>query len=235
METPRPHEKAQPEIHFAGCAAAYTSDRAHDPAINAAFIGFQQKISAGLGLAAARRPINATTLALSALALLGFGGGLGLAFFSFNTPENSRSAVAARAPEIIYTAPAVVERSSAPTEPPAALIASGSAGFLTATTFDLRAEEQPLPETSLWREIDRPQVDVFSSSAPNSEAPLFAAAAAGEMAFPGEGPAEVGNPEITGDFGALTVATVPEPSTWATMIMGAGLLLLSGKLKRRRR
>jgi hypothetical protein len=32
----------------------------------------------------------------------------------------------------------------------------------------------------------------------------------------------------------LTAAPVPEPSTWASMISGAGLLIIFGKLKRRR-
>lgn len=87
-------------------------------------------------------------------------------------------------------------------------------------------------ESSLWSVI-APPADPFAMSAGSGDAPSFAAIAS---QVPGSGaPGDLaGAGELASGFGALTVTTVPEPSTWATMLSGAGLLVLAGRFRRRR-
>ena len=231
METPRETRQAQPEIHFAGGIDVLRSAGVTDPAVNAAFIAFHKNVGKMHPRDDHKAFISRGGLALAALAVLGFGGGLSLALFSFNSPDSPGSAVAARPPEIIYTAPAAAPPAE-DAAPDQLYAAAGELPLFANTTFELRAQDQPVPETSIWRAHDHDGLGSFSRS-PGAIGGL-SFAAAGEQGFSGgstlDGPAA----DITGEFGALTAAPVPEPSTWATLISGAGLLVLFGKVKRRR-
>lgn len=236
METPRTNPKVLPEIRFAGSLDVPASRASADPAVTAAFIAFHR--SAGTdSLAPRRRYVNRGTIALAALAFLGFGGGLFLALFSFNSPEGSSSRVAAaRPPEVIYTAHAASE---APQDGPAApdYAVAGSADPIEGTLFALAAPAQAAPETSSWSDFSsEPSHSIAGAYASGSYASAGAPAFAGstEPAAPAEGPNGLAASDISIGFDALTAAPVPEPSTWATMISGAGLLVLFGRVKRRR-
>ena len=231
METPRPTRSAQPEIHFAGGLDVPRSGGVSDPAVHAAFLAFHRNLGTATRDTSRKGFISRGGLALAVLTLLGFGGGLSLAVFSFNSPEQSRSAVAGRAPEIIYTAPAaavVAEQA----EPRPVYDVPGELPLLADTTFGLRAPDQPVPETSVWRDADQAMLGSFGDS--YARAGGFSFAGVGEQSFPGGSTLGAPAADITTGFDALTAAPVPEPSTWATMISGAGLLVLFGKLKRRR-
>ena len=231
METPRPTRSAEPEIHFAGGLHVPRSGDVSDPAVHAAFLAFHRILGTATRDDARKGFISRGGLALTVLTLLGFGGGLSLAVFSFNSPETTRSEVAGRAPEIIYTAPAaavVAEQA----EPVPIYEAPSELPLLADTAFELRAPDQPVPETSVWRDADRAMLASFGDSYARGGG--FSFNSVPDQSFPGG--STLGGPagDITSGFDALTAAPVPEPSTWATMISGAGLLVLFGKLKRRR-
>ena len=231
METPRLTRSAQPEIQFAGSLDMPRSGNVSDPAVHAAFLAFHRNLGTATRDNSRKAFISRGGLALTLLTLLGFGGGLSLAVFSFNSPEQSRSAVAGRPPEIIYTAPAAAVAPEQ-TEPAPVYDAPGELPLLAETTFELRAPDQPVPETSVWRDADRAMLGSLGESYARGGG--FSFATGGEQSFPGGSALADPAGEITTGFGALNAAPVPEPSTWATMISGAGLLVLFGKLKRRR-
>ena len=231
METPRPTRSAQPEIHFAGGLDVPRSGYVSDPAVHAAFLAFHRNLGAATRDNSRKGFISRGGLALTVLTLLGFGGGLSLAVFSFNSPERSSSAVAGRAPEIIYTAPAVAVAPER-TEPAPVYDAPGELPLLADTTFELRVPDQAVPETSVWRDADRAMLGSFADSQARGGA--FSFAGVSEQSFPGGSTLGAPAADITTGFDALTAAPVPEPSTWATLISGAGLLVIFGKLKRRR-
>lgn len=231
MERPRITRLAQPEIRFTGGTVAPPSDTVSDPAVAAAFIAFHRNNAGAVAAAPRKRCINRGSVALAMLALVGFGGGLSLAFFAFNSPEKPGSAVTARAPEIIYTAPAkAVESPSADTAP--AFHLSGERGLFAASAFELRAEDEPIPETSIWRGPDRDFAGAFAGI--QGAANVSSLAVAAQSALPAASAVGAATADITTGFDALTAAPVPEPSTWASMVSGAGLLLIFAKAKRRR-
>ena len=223
METPRTPRSAQPEINFAGSPDAPGSHDVSDPTVNAAFIAFHRNSARLAAPRPVKRHMNRGAIALAALTLIGFGGGLSLAFFAFNSPEKSGGAVASRGPEIIYMAPAAAE-------PPAKADAaplydvSGEVGLFASSAFGLRAEDDPIPETSVWRDTSQRGAFPFSGSFSDDGAPALALSA--EQGFAGEPLSVATAGEITSGFGALTAAAVPEPSTWASMLAGAALLLV---------
>ena len=230
MQTPGNNPKAQSEIHFAGSLDVPASQPSRDPAVTAAFIAFHRN-TGGTASGAWRKPyVNRGALALAALAVLGFGGGLSLAIFSFNSPEGSRSPVAARPPEVIYTARMAVE---APSDAAAAPEYSVTefADPIAAPVFALAAPDDRGPETSIWRDPISESSRSFGGSYASAGTPAFGGIT--EAMVPAEGPNGSGS-DITTGFDALTAAPVPEPSTWATMISGAGLLVLASRFKRRR-
>ena len=231
METPRDTRQAQPEIHFAGGSDVLRSAGDTDPAVSAAFIAFHKNLGKVHSRDDRKGFISRGGLALAALAVLGFGGGLSLALFAFNSPDGPRSAVAARPPEIIYTAPATLP----PAEdagPDQLYAAAGELPSFADTRFELRAQDQAVPETSIAQAHHHGGVASFGSLPGSLGGAGFAAL--GEQAFPGGSMLDAPAADITGGFGALTAAPVPEPSTWATLVSGAGLLVLFGKFKRRR-
>ncbi len=231
METPRGTRQAELEIQFAGGIDAPRAGGVTDPAVSAAFIAFHKNLDKMHPRDARKGFISRGGLALAALAVLGFGGGLSLALFSFNSPDRPGSAVAARPPEIIYTAPAA----AAPAEdaaPEQLYQPAGELPSLAETKFELRTEDRAMAENSIWQPADHGGLSSFSGSRAADGGPSFAAI--GEQAFPAGSTVPGPVADITGDFGALTAAPVPEPSTWATLISGAGLLVVFGKLKRRR-
>ena len=231
METPRGTRQAHPEIHFAGGFDVARCDSTSDPAVNAAFIAFHRNLDKLHPRAARTGFISRGGLALAALAIVGFGGGLSLALFSFNSADSPGTAVAARPPEMIYTAP----RPMPPAEdaaPDQLYAAAGELPPFANTTFELRATDRRVPDTSIWQAHDHRGVGSFSGAPGSLGGPSFAAVAEQGVS----GGTTLGSPagDIAGDFGALTAAPVPEPSTWATLISGAGLLVLFGKVRRRR-
>ena len=231
MQTPRTTSKVPPEIQFSGSHDVPASQPARDPAVAAAFVAFNRSTGGANRTAARKGYLNRGTVALAALAFLGFGGGLFLAIFSFNSPEVSSSLVAARPPEVIYTARMAAD---APQDGPAAPeyeIAS-PADPIEAPVFALAAPDQPVPETSIWRDLSSEPDRSFGGSYASAGAPAFAGIS--EPIAPAEGPNGPAASDITIGFDALTAAPVPEPSTWATLISGAGMLVLFGHFKRRR-
>ena len=233
METPGTMSQAQPEIQFTGGHGALVP-QSSDATVTAAFVRFHRQTVQTLPQKGSRGSVNRTGLALAALAVLGFGGGLSLAFFSFNSPEKSGSVIAARPPEIIYRAPVLAEPEQMTPDAPR-YDANSELEMFTASAFELRPNDQQIPETSIWRdaEAERPNFGSFAIGSQNSaNAPTFAVAEQQGVS----GGSVVGAPEaeISADFGALTAAPVPEPSTWATMISGAGMLMLFTRFKRRR-
>jgi hypothetical protein len=110
MQKPGTNPTAQPEIQFAGSLDVPASQAPRDPAVAAAFMAFHRRTDGGDRAAAGKGPFSRGAVALASLAFLGFGGGLFLAFFSFNSPEGTSSRVAARPPEVIYTARMVAMR-----------------------------------------------------------------------------------------------------------------------------
>lgn len=230
MEKPRIRRLAEPEIHFAGGSFAPASQAGSDPAIHAAFVAFHRNNTGALAAAPRKRSINRGGIALAALALLGFGGGLSLAFFAFNSPEKPANAVASRAPEIIYTAPARAAETGDTDAAP--VFHLSERGLFATTPFELRAEDEPIPETSIWRGLDHDFADAFAGI--GGAATASSLALAGQSALPAASALGAATAEITTGFDALTAAPVPEPSTWASMLSGAGLLLVFAKLKRRR-
>ena len=231
MEPPPETRQAQPEIQFAGALDVPRSGGASDPAVHAAFIAFHKNLGKLHPRDVRKGFISRGGLALAALAILGFGGGLSLALFSFNSPDSPGGTVAARPPEMIYTAPAAAP----PTEdaaPDQLYAAAGELPLFANTTFELRAQDQPVPEASIWRAHDHDGLGSFSRSPGALGGPSFAAT--GEQGLSGSSTLGDSAADITGEFGAFTAAPVPEPSTWATLISGAGLLVLFGKVKRRR-
>ena len=232
METPRTQPKVQPEIQFAGSIDVPASRQSNDPAVTAAFVAFHRSTGGAAPLPARTRCFSRGALGLTALAVLGFGGGLFLAFFSFNSPEASGSVVGARPPELIYTARTVADAPAEPAPAPEYAI-SDSADAIAAPVFALSRSAQSGPETSIWPEPNAESNHSFASSYGSGGGQAFAAITA--PSAPGEGPGGLAPSDITTGFDALTAAPVPEPSTWATMISGAGLLLLVNRLKRRRR
>ena len=231
MSSPRNNSKAQPEIHLAGSFDVPASQPSRDPAVTAAFIAFHRNTGGAGSLAPRKRYVNRGAIALAALAFLGFGGGLFLAFFSFNSPEGTSSPVAARPPEVIYTARMVAD---APQDTPAApeYAVAEPADPIAAPVFALAAPEQRGPETSVWPDQRAERYGAAGGSYTSEGAPAFAGIS--EPMAPAEGPNGLAPSDITTGFDALTAAPVPEPSTWATMISGAALLLVFGRLKRRR-
>jgi hypothetical protein len=222
---------AQPEIEFLGRAAAPGSHHVSDPAVNAAFMAFHRNSARLAAGSPAKRRINRGAVALVALTVLGFGGGLSLAFFSFNGAETPRGSVASRAPEIIYTPPATADTPAQPGTVPLYDV-SGEAGlFASSSSFQLRAEDEPAPETSVWRDMSPRGGLGFNGTYSDNGTPTFALS--GEQGFSAAPLSDATAGGVTSDFGALTAAPVPEPSTWATMISGAGLLMIFGKFKRR--
>lgn len=231
QQTPRTNSQVQPEIEFAGSADVPASQTSRDPAVTAAFIAFHRSTGATHRSAARKGYFSRGAVALAALAFLGFGGGLFLAFFSFNSPEGSTSPVAARPPEVIYTARMVAD---APQDTAAApeYAVSEYNDPIKAAVLTLAAADRPSPETSIWPDQRSEQYRAVGSSYASPSAPAFAGIS--EPMAPAEGPNGLAPSDITVGFDALTAAPVPEPSTWATMITGAALLLVFGRLKRRR-
>ena len=228
METPRLSTAAHPEIQFAGSLAAPAARTPSDPAVAAAFIAFHRNTAGMVQLGMRKRYMSRGAVALSALALLGFGGGLFLAFFSFNSPEGSGRTVAARPSEFIYTAGVVSDDSeTASTAPSYGPIHDST---ISAPVFALAARDESTSETSLWRDAHGANLG-FSAQPYGSD---------GMRAFAAIGPVSAGAPRtslesvgITSGFDAFTAAPIPEPSTWATMLTGLGLLILVGRGKRR--
>ena len=70
-----------PEIQFTGSPMLPASEQPSDPAVAAAFIAFHRNTGGPIDLQRQRRGLGRATVALAALVLLGFGGGLFLAFF----------------------------------------------------------------------------------------------------------------------------------------------------------
>ena len=233
METPRTPRPAQPEIEFLGRPDAPRSHHVSDLTVRDAFVAFHRNTGSGVRIEPASGFISRGGLALTALTLLAFGGGLSLAVFSFNSPEKSGGATVARAPEIIYKAPATVEMPSEPEIAPVYDV-TDELGLFATSALELRAMDQPIPETSVWRDMSAANFSPFSGSYAGGGAPTFAGA--GEQSFASQPLANVDGTagDVTAGFGALTAAPVPEPSTWATMVSGAALLFVFGKLKRRR-
>ena len=232
MQTPRTSSKAEPEIQFAGSPTVPASRETRDAGVAAAFMAFHRSTGGTDSFAPRKRYVSRGAVALAALAFLGFGGGLFLAFFSFNSPEGSGSPVAARPPEVIYTARMAADAPQDAVGAPEYAVA-GSAVTIQAPVFALAAPAPEGPETSIWPDQQSEQYRSIAGSYASAGAPAFAGL--GEAMAPAEGPNGVASSEITVGFDALTAAPVPEPSTWATMITGAGLLLLVGAVKRRRR
>lgn len=231
QQTPRTHPTVQPEIHFAGSLDVPASRASRDPAVTAAFVAFHRSTGGTDQLAPRKGYFSRGAVALASLAFLGFGGGLFLAFFSFNSPEGSSSPVAARPAEVIYTARAVAAASQdAPVAPEYAV--SESPDAIAAPLFALAAPDRADPETSIWPDQRSEQYLAVGGSYISEGTPAFAGI--GEPMAPAEGPSGLTPSDITVGFDALTAAPVPEPSTWATMISGAALLLVFGRLKRRR-
>ena len=233
METPRHPANAQPQIRFIGDESVVAEGGVGDPVVTQAFVAFHR--STGRSSASRRGSsgfVSRSGLALAVLAFLGFGGGLSLAFFSFNGAEGSSSAFAARPPEMIYGAPPVAlpvtEAAAAQT-----YAASGEAGLFATARFELRGDDQPLNADSIWQDgggATAPAFDLLAASHTGS-VPMFAATA---NQIPGSNAVDESGAAITGGFSALTTAPapVPEPSTWVTMLTGAGLLVFVTRLKR---
>ncbi len=230
MQTPGTNPKAQPEIQFAGSLDVPVSQPSRDSAVTAAFMAFHRSTGGTGSLAPRKRYLSRGALAVAALTLLGFGGGLFLAIFSFNSPEGSSSPVAARPPEVIYTARMAADApQEVPVAPDYGMAESGDP--IAAPVFALAAPEDRGPATSIWRDFSSESHGLMGGAYAAAGVPAFAGMS--EPAAPAEGPNGPGA-DITSGFDALTAAPVPEPSTWATMISGAGLLLLVNRLKRRR-
>lgn len=230
MQTPGTNPKAQPEIQFLGGVNVSASRPSRDPAVTAAFLAFHRNTGGAGFLAPGKSCISRGALALAALAILGFGGGLFLAIFSFNTPEGSSSPVAARPPEVIYTARMATD---APQDAVAApeYAATNPAVPIAAPVFALAARDEGRPDTSIWRDSSSGSSRSFGDSYASAGTQAFAGI--NEAMAPAEGPNGAAS-DITTGFDALTAAPVPEPSTWATMISGAGLLVLASRFKRGR-
>ena len=235
MHTRRDSSQAQPEIEFLGEETVVpTSHAPTDPAVTAAFIAFHRKTGAIAASSQRSGYVSGGGLALAVLAILGFGGGLFLALFSFNSPEGSPGTAAGRPREMIYSAPANPE--ALPKSPDApSYAASGEAGFLLPAPFEIRPHGLVPDDISSWPDFDRGAVDSFATSIASAGGPMFAGMSS---ALPASGSAnDLAGGGFSSAFGALTgaPAPVPEPSTWATMLTGAGLLVFATRLKRRLR
>ena len=166
------------------------------------------------------------------LAVLGFGGGLSLASFSFNSPESSTQ-ISGVAPELLYLRPQA---------PPGSVAGSASGhsetveravdGSAIALLADLQLAR---PET-----YDVEQSALVSISASDSLARL---GSPDGLSFKGTGLSHApgsfeagGNPPIAlasdGAFAGV-VLPVPEPSSWAMMASGAGILLAAMRGRRK--
>jgi hypothetical protein len=163
------------------------------------------------------------------LAALGLGGGLAMAFFGFNSSESSPR-IAGVPREIIYVPPpgsrSPESTSAGEAADAAALLQSGgrATGNSLAILQAASPAEHPFGTEKFDLATTEPATNNFDNSAGGllhaqhpADAGLFAAntAAANEAAF-----------------SALSTP-VPEPSTWAMMLSGAGVLL--ARLRGRKR
>lgn len=172
------------------------------------------------------------------LALLAFAGGLLLAMVGVKG-ATSEPRISGMAPELLYQRPAKdgeVSGSDAtilatPEDPPSL---RGAEPFesLAAT-----GESEKAPVTSLWsvRTIDAADGALRGAEALNSgeESWLGFGAPAG-LASRGTTPA-AGSPPIETGYAALTLPSVPEPSTWMLLIGGAVGLAAAVRSRRKER
>ncbi|HSH38283.1 MAG TPA: hypothetical protein VK993_05820, partial [Chthoniobacterales bacterium] len=201
METPRIESKAQPEIEFAGAGIVLPARHApSDPAVTAAFIAFHRN-TGSIGTSAQRRGyVSRGGLVLGLLTILGFGGGLFLAVFSFNSTEQTSSTAAARPPEMLCMAPAATEAVAEPSESPSYAV-TDEAGLHALPSFDLPPHDQAPAEISLWRTTKGGHFASFGNN-PNTsaDAPAFAGV---DSPMPGSNATnDLESDSITGAFGA---------------------------------
>jgi hypothetical protein len=168
------------------------------------------------------------------LAVLGLGGGLAMAFFSFNSSESSPR-IAGVPREIIYLPPPG-SMSPETTSTTATSDASGlhaSAGELSARSFsDLGAvfddHDFRAAETSELANAGTAFAGFDASSARSLAA--FSAAPSGTAIAT---PSAATDAPVEAAFSGVLLP-VPEPSTWAMMLSGAGVLIAALRNRKRR-
>ena len=163
------------------------------------------------------------------LVLLAFGGGLGIAFFGFNSPEIS-GRLASVQPEVSYLRPPGAETSPASTQEPTGELTefSSHARILNPSEQDAPLASTPLHLWSMtagqetpWSTLDDSQSDISGSFAAGVGS-SFSNVAAPE-----------GAATVTG-FSALQSASIPEPSTWAMILAGAATMVFLAQRQRAR-
>lgn len=197
------------------------TSRTVDASVCAASDNDAQRPAAVLSPARQAR-LGTSACACFALAFLGFAGGLFLAFFSFNNPD-APIKMGAVSPEMIYKRPAggIPQDLLRNTENPASFsIADGS-------SLGGGDDASVRPNRSLMSDSDLAVQGIHSWS---TNLPAWNGTdnwTTGNYAWN----SGVATPTDAGS-GAVGLPSVPEPSTWAMMLSGFGLLLVCLKRKR---
>ena len=209
------------EVHLFGTGISTPALSESDPTINAAFLAFHRHTAAKCAVLPRRSLLGAGGWAFAALSVFAFGGGLMLASFSFNAEPEASRAVAARPPEMIYTAPA---ESGGTPERATAVLPAGSAQQVVVAQMPVAPgdEQQPIEPAEEGQAEESQTMFAFTDPPLPMETMNFAAArrlaATGLAQLPSsDGGFETG-------YDAVELPMVPEASPGA--IVAAGLVLL---------
>lgn len=177
---------------------------------------------------------------LVVLAALGFGGGLCLAVFSFNGGSDHGVRISSLAPELMYQPPAPLATDNV--FPAAEILASAHAEHSGFAFTSMAA--QPLAMAS----ISAPHLGRFSAAGPRealvaeplSLAPSALAASSagdslpqGELAAASAASFPLDYAPASAASAGLELPPIPEPSTWAMLLIGGGALLATLRNRRR--
>jgi hypothetical protein len=161
------------------------------------------------------------------LAVLGFGGGLAIALLGFDSPESS-TPVARVASELRYLPPGEAMAAGGPSvagtagvaEAESSVLASGIRSFGGLDGSFTQTTDASLSEASHFANMNPAFEGVAAFSIAQSMSSLDGRAIGGGY------PASPGDAAASGGAGFDAVlAPVPEPSTWAMMVIGAALLV----------
>lgn len=207
-----------------------------DPAIAAAFLAFHR--NAGLVAPPVRRQRSAMASgvwAFLALSVLGFGGGLFLAIFCFNNPEQTIK-VTAVAPELIYARPGGEIPATAAGGAPIAQNGSDVEESAPAAPAEpALAENEPL---SIHRSADsEPELSaekwIAQAALPEATANFAAAQRLGLLGGPANH--NGGNGDAFSSYDAVELPTIPEPSSGGLIAFGVAVLVAHRSRKPRTR
>lgn len=207
-------------------------------AIHAAFIAFHRNAGSIPSIAPSRRlRIGGSAWTFLALSLVGFGGGLFLAFFCFNGPDQPIT-VAGVAPELIYTRPTASPEIAQQNVNAGQNVASAT--IAPAGDHDGTAAAHDAVTVAARRRNSHGDVnDGDAGELVAAQTPLPPAtanfAAAEKLGFAASGVNRSGGDALQVGFDAEELPSIPEPATGGTTAVALAMLIAARRFAGKRR